>query len=127
VELGDPVFHHLLDATMDVNALATGSRLAPWAALVAALSGEAAHHQVLSDMLRYNCRLGDPHWFLVAAVCVVAWMALGAGISWLAVRGESRASTRRFIANLGLLLALLLALAVTWQTFAGFIVPGCPT
>jgi hypothetical protein len=113
---------------MDVKPLAPGtSRLAPWAALVAALSGEAVHHQVLSDMLRFDCRLGDAGVFLLAAAGVLLWMGLGAAISWFTVRGEPHATTRRFIANLGILMGLMLALAVLWQTYAGFVVPGCPT
>jgi hypothetical protein len=112
---------------MDVSPRPHGtSRFAPWAALVAALSGEVVHHQALSDMLRYDCRLGDAHTFVLVAVGVLAWMALGAVTSWVAVRGEARGSTRRFIADLGWLTGLLLALAVAWQTFAGFVVPGCP-
>jgi hypothetical protein len=107
------------------------SRISPWAALATALSGEIAHHQVLSDMLRFDCRLGDGRVFLLAALAVVAWMAAGAWISWWAVRGddgvEGRAGGRRFIAYVGMLMALLLSIAVAWQTFAGFIVPACGT
>jgi hypothetical protein len=120
---------------MDVNRptpLVPGtSRFAPWAALFAALSGELLHHQVLSDMLRYDCRLGDGRLFLLAGIGVMAWMALGAVVSWHAVRGgdraEGRSGARRFIAHLGLLAAALLAIAVAWQTFAGFVVPACGT
>ena len=105
------------------------SRLAPWAALFAALSGYAAHHQVLSDMLRFDCRLGDGRLFLLAGVLVAAWMVLGAYISWRAVRGEDkeeqRGGARRFIVHLGWLACAMLVIAVAWQTFAGFVVPAC--
>ena len=105
------------------------SRFAPWAALFAALSGELLHHQVLSDMLRYDCRLGEGRLFLLAGVGVIAWMMLGAFVSWRAVRGgdvaEARSGARRFIAHLGLLAVALLAISVAWQTFAGFVVPAC--
>jgi hypothetical protein len=116
---------------MDVIKPHVGSRYAPWAALVAALSGEALHHQVLSDMLRYDCRLGDARLFVLAGVGVIAWMALGTFVSWRSVRGmpseEARDGARRFIVHLGSLAAALLAIAVAWQTFAGFVVPGCPS
>ena len=47
------------------------SRRAPWAALFSSLSGYALHHQVLSDMLRFDCRLGDGRLFLLAAITVI--------------------------------------------------------
>ncbi len=107
------------------------SRYAPWAALFAALSGYALHHQVLSDMLRFDCRLGDGRLFLLAAVGVLVWMALGCVLSWRAVRAldaaEARSGGRRFIAHLGMLAALLMSIAVAWQTFAGYVVPACGT
>ena len=105
------------------------SRFAPWAALFAALSGYGLHQQVLSSMLRFDCRLGDGRLFLLAAVGVVAWMALGCAVSWRAVRGldsaEARSGGRKFVAHVGMLAALLMTVAVGWQTFAGFVVPAC--
>jgi hypothetical protein len=107
------------------------SRIAPWMALIAALSGEAAHQQVLSDLLRFDCRLGDGRLFLLAGIAVAAWMALGAYVSWRAVRedahAEARGGARRFVAQVGMLAVVLMLVAVGWQTFAGFVVPPCGT
>ena len=105
------------------------SRLAPWMALIAAVTAEGLHHQVLSDMLRFDCRLGDARLFVLAGVAAIAWMAVGAWISWVSVRHddamEGRQGGRRFIAVLGMLMGLLLSVAVAWQTFAGWVVPAC--
>ncbi|MDR0182149.1 hypothetical protein [Lysobacter arvi] len=113
---------------MAVNALAA-SRAAPWAALVAALGGEALHHQLLSDMLRFRCEAGSLAFGL--GVASVSWllMAAGSGVSWLAARGDLRdphVQTRRFIAQLGWLACALCAIGVAWQTLATWLVPPCP-
>ena len=106
------------------------SRFAPWFGLIVALAGEALHHQVLSDMLRYDCRLGQPANGLLAAVAVLVAMGLGAWLSWEAVRGKevenAQDANRRFIARLSVMTAALLAVAVIWQTLATVVVPPCP-
>jgi hypothetical protein len=106
------------------------SRFAPWLGLVTALGGEGLHHQVLSDMLRFDCRLGDPLKGMLAAVAVLVVMGLGAWFSWESVRGKdvetAQDATRRFIARLSVMTAALLAVAVVWQTLATVVVPPCP-
>jgi hypothetical protein len=106
------------------------SRFAPWLGLFTALGGEAMHQQVLSDMLRFDCRLGEPLNGMLAAVAVLVAMGLGAWVSWESVRGkevtDAHDATRRFIARLSVLAAALLAIAVIWQTLATVVVPPCP-
>ena len=111
------------------SAVLATSRLAPWAALIAALVGEALHHQLLSDMLRFRCELGSVAMGL--GIAAISWglMATGSAISWLAARGEPdlpRLQTRRFIAQLGWLACALCAVGVAWQTLATWLVPPCP-
>lgn len=106
-----------------------GSRAAPWSALAAALVGEGLHHQVLSDMLRFDCRLGGPMPGLLAGIGVFVLIALGCVLSWLSVRGldagDPHAANRRFIVRLGYMVAGLMAVAVAWQTLGMFLVPAC--
>jgi len=112
---------------MDVNLRV--AKWAPWSALVAGMLAEIAHHQVLSDMLRFDCRRGGPGPGIVGGV--VALLVIGAGIalSRASVRGVEReaphARNRRFIASLSTWTAALLAVAIVWQTLATVIVPGC--
>ncbi|BDU16421.1 hypothetical protein [Lysobacter auxotrophicus] len=113
---------------MGMNVLGT-SRFAPWAALVAALGGEALHHQLLADMLRFQCELGSL--VIGLGVASVSWllMASGSAISWFAVRGDDahpHLQTRRFTAQLGWLACALCAVGVAWQTLATWLVPSCP-
>ncbi len=113
---------------MAVNALRS-SRHAPWSAAVAALIGEALHHQVLSDMLRFRCELGGPLPGLALALLVWMLMAAGAWMSWASVRGPDRDPhdrTRRFIAAIGGMMCALFSVAVLWQTLATWILPPCP-
>jgi len=105
------------------------AKWAPWSALVAGMLAEVAHHQVLSDMLRFDCRLGGPGPGVVGGI--VALLVIGAGIalSRASVRGVDRHAphgrNRRFIASLSTWTAALLAVAIVWQTLATFIVPDC--
>ena len=106
------------------------SRFAPWLGLVTALGGETLHHQVLSDMLRFDCRLGHPANGVLGAVVVLAAMALAAWLSWESARtrhvDNPHDATRRFIARLSVMAAALLGVAVLWQTLATVLVPSCP-
>jgi hypothetical protein len=116
---------------MDLSRLAS-SAFAPWAGLVAGMFGELVHHQVLSDLLRFDCRRGGGGPGLVLAVAVLVLIALGAWLSWLSAphpRPEAEAArdaNRRFIARMSLMATALFSVAVAWQTMAGFILPACP-
>lgn len=120
---------------MAVNAPRPRSRIAPWAALLAAMAGEALHHQVLSDLLRFRCEWGSGPLGAALALAVLALMAAGCWVSWRSLphcaagddAGASPiASNRRFIVHLGWMTAALLAVAVLWQTLATWLVPSCP-
>ena len=106
------------------------SRLAPWAALLAAALATTVNQQLLSDMLRYDCRLGSPLAGLVVGALDLALIAAGCWVSWVSIRGGefsgSHEATRRFIVRLSLLFAALLSVAVVWQVLATFLVPACP-
>jgi hypothetical protein len=106
------------------------NRFAPWAGLVASTLGAALNQQLLGDMLRFECRLGQPATGLLVGGVVFALMAAGAWVSWASVHGTGRhaahQATRLFIARLSLMLTALLAIMVAWQVLATFMVPPCP-
>lgn len=105
------------------------SKLAPWSGLVAGMLAEMVHHQVLSDMLRYDCRLGGSTAGLAVGIPALLLIAAGIAISWASVRGGDPGAphhqTRRFIAQVSTMMATLLAIAIVWQTMATMIVPAC--
>jgi hypothetical protein len=109
------------------------SRWLPWSALVAALSGEGVHHQLLSDLLRFRCEWGRPALGWAVTAAVLLWMLLGAVLTRAALHPpvmqalpEAAARNRRFIAHLGWLACALLAIAVCWQMLAVLWMPSCP-
>lgn len=112
---------------MAVNART--SKWTPWAALIAGIAAEVAHHQVLSDMLRFDCRLGGALAGGLGALAALALIAVGIAVSLASVRGlhtdDAHGRNRRFIARLSIWTAALLAVAVLWQTLATVIVPDC--
>ena len=105
------------------------SKLAPWAGLITGMAAEIVHHQLLSDMLRYDCRLGGGDAGLVVGIPALALIALGAWLSWASTRGGDPAlphhQTRRFIAVVALMVAALLAIGIVWQIIATMVVPAC--
>ena len=113
---------------MAVNRLHS-SGLAPWSALIAGMLAEIVHHQLLSDMLRFDCRQGGAAAGLAVGVPALAVIALGIALSWASVRGSdpgaAHVQTRRFIAQVSTMMGALLAVAIVWQTMATMIVPAC--
>jgi hypothetical protein len=99
---------------------------APWCGLVAGMVGEGLHHQVLSDMLHFDCQRGGAWPGLLWGSVLIVFIAGGAAVSWFA-RDAGGSATRRFIADSSLMAAGLFGLAIAWQTLAGFIVPACPS
>ena len=93
---------------MAVNRL-HGSKLAPWAALIAGMVAYGVHHQLLSDMLRFDCRLGGSNAGLAVGIPGALLIAVGTWISWASTRGGDRErahdQTRRFIAHVAIMLA----------------------
>jgi hypothetical protein len=105
------------------------SKLAPWSGLIAGMVAEIVHHQLLSDMLRYDCRLGGAMSGLAVGIPTLALIALGIAVSWASTRGgpidAAHRQTRRFIAQVSTMMGALLAVGIVWQTMATMIVPAC--
>lgn len=105
--------------------------LLPWAGLVGGLLGWALPDQIASNLIQENCRLGGP--LLVGGTGLLgALLALAGG--WLSYRvWRTTASepdaigpgTRKFIAAVSALAALVFLGAIVLQTLAGFIIPAC--
>ncbi|HYG05759.1 MAG TPA: hypothetical protein VD865_05040 [Stenotrophomonas sp.] len=109
------------------------SKWTPWAALAAALSAEALHHQFLSDLLRFRCEWGRPALGWAVTTLALLWMAAGCLVSrtalseaTLAGLAPAAARNRRFIVQLGWLACAVLAIAVLWQMLAVLLLPSCP-
>ena len=106
------------------------SAFAPWAALFASFVASGLHQQFLADVLRYDCRAGTATTGLVAGLLSICVIALGCWVSWAATHRQpferTTDATRRFIARLGMLFAVLAGVAIAWQVLATFLVAACP-
>jgi hypothetical protein len=98
----------------------------PWAGLIGAALGWALDHQIGGDGVFYACQRGWVWTTIVGVACLVLTAVCGFASFRLWRSGEETAG-RRFVALLGVLFAMLLALAIVLPTIAGFILPGCLT
>ena len=96
----------------------------PWAGLIGAALGWILDHQVAGDGTFYNCGNGPVLTTIVGLVCLLLTLASGFA-SFRLWRSGGETPARRFIALLGMLFALLLAIAIVLPTIAGFIMPDC--
>ena len=101
-------------------------KLWPWAGLIGAALGWALDHQIGSDGIFYNCGGGPVLTTIVGVLCLLLTLASGFA-SFRLWRSGEETPARRFVALLGVLFALLLAIAIILPTIAGFIMPECLT
>jgi hypothetical protein len=98
----------------------------PWAGLIGAGLAWALDHQIGGDGIFYNCGSGAVLTTIVGLLCLVITAASGFASFRLWRSGEETAA-RRFVALLGAMFAVLLAIAIVLSTIAGFIIPECLT
>jgi choline-glycine betaine transporter len=98
----------------------------PWVGLMGAAMGWAIDHQVGGDGIFYECGRGVLWTTIVGVLCLMltAASAFGSLRLW---RSDRETPARRFLALLGMLFAVLLAVAIVLPTVAGFIMPDCLT
>ncbi|HET9161366.1 MAG TPA: hypothetical protein VFN88_12215 [Caulobacteraceae bacterium] len=101
------------------------SRLTPWIGLVVPPVAWAVHHQAGSNLVFYDCRLGDSG-VITALGVVMGLIALAAGwISWVSRRDGATTEVRTFAAYIGALSGGIFFLALAFQTLATLLLPPC--
>lgn len=112
---------------MAVNARLSG--LAPWSGLIAAATGFALQHQVVSDALHFDCSRTSDGVGMALGLASLVLVVFGAFWSWRARPGQGARGAgvplRRFVADLSLMASLLAALGIGFMILAGAILPGC--
>jgi hypothetical protein len=98
----------------------------PWAGLIGAALGWALDHQVGGDGIFFQCDRGAAWTTIVGVLCLLLTAASGFA-SFRLWRGDRETPARRFIALLGVLFAVLLAIAIALPTIAAIILPACLT
>jgi hypothetical protein len=101
------------------------SRWTPWIGLIVPPVAWAIHHQVGSDLVFYDCRLGDT--LLVAGLGIVLGLIAGASglISWASRRSGQAMEVRTFASYLGAMSGAIFFLALAFQTLATLLLPAC--
>ncbi|HEX8261504.1 MAG TPA: hypothetical protein VF547_01370 [Allosphingosinicella sp.] len=98
--------------------------LLPWLGMAAAAVGWGASHQVASNAVFDDCRVGDPAFVLLVCLGGLAVAALGGYFSFDVWRRDE-SEGRRFIGLVGALLAALAAFAILLQAASSLILPPC--
>lgn len=98
----------------------------PWAGLAGAGAAWALDHQIGGDGIFYACGRGALWTTIVGVICLLVTAACGFA-SFRLWRSDRETSARRFLALVGSLFALLLALAIVLPIIAGLILPECLT
>jgi hypothetical protein len=101
------------------------SRWTPWIGLLIPPIAWAIHHQVGSDLVFYDCRLGEtPLIALLGAVMALISLLSGL-ISWSSRRNDTGMEVRTFAAYLGAMSGAIFFLALVLQTLATLMLPAC--
>jgi hypothetical protein len=96
-----------------------------WAALALSAFAWFGSHQFGSNLSFADCRASGALPVLLIGLVALA-LALGGGLlSWRIWRGGEAGEGHGFIALIGMLTALLLAVAIVLQTSASLIIPRC--
>jgi hypothetical protein len=101
------------------------SRWTPWIGLVAPPVAWAIHHQVGSDLVFYDCRLGDTGLIAALGLAMGLIAAVSGWISWSSRPDGQSMEVRTFAAYLGAMSGAIFFLALAFQTLATLLLPPC--
>lgn len=102
------------------------SAVKPWAGLFLGALAWFVHHQVGSDLIGRNCRLGGP--LLTGGLGLACGLVavVGGAISWRARREPTGVGeVRNFAGTVGAATAAIFLLTILLQSLIGFVVPRC--
>jgi hypothetical protein len=97
----------------------------PWAGLALGTAGFFLAHQLGSDSVFQDWRVGSPLMVIVATVAGLALIALGALGSWRIYSTDTEAPARKLVAIVGLMASALFALGVVLPLVASLVIPRC--
>lgn len=92
--------------------------------MIGAAAAWILDHQIGSDSTLFDCTAGSAVTIGVGILALVLAAASGFA-SYRLWRSDLETHARRFVALLGAMMAVLLAIAIALSTVAGFILPGC--
>jgi hypothetical protein len=101
------------------------SRLTPWAGLLVPPVAWAAHHQLGSDLIFYDCGLGRTGLILGLGVAMALVTVVAGWVSWESRHKGEQNGMRTFAVALSALSAAVFLLALLYQTEAALMLPAC--
>ena len=97
----------------------------PWASLALGTAGFFIAHQIGSNAVFHNCRIGSPSVVILGGLGGLLVIGLGAFGSWPVYAGTKEPPARRLIAGVGLLACILFAVGVILALVAALVIPRC--
>ena len=97
----------------------------PWAGLTLGTAGFFLAHQLGSNAVFQDCRIGSPWIVVIGTIIGLALIVVGALGSWRVYSVPHETIARRVIAAVSLMSAALLALAIILPFVAALVIPRC--
>jgi hypothetical protein len=97
----------------------------PWAGLALGTFGYFLQHQLGSDAVFQDCRVGSPWIVIVGTIVGLMIIAAGALGSWRVFASGAEPPARRLIATISLLGCALYAMGTILPFIAALVIPQC--
>ena len=97
----------------------------PWAGLALGTGGYFLAHQLGSDAVFEDCRVGSPVLVIGGIVAGLLVIGLGAAGSWRIYAESGERAARRPIAAVGLLTSALYVIGLVLPLIAALLIPRC--
>jgi phosphoglycerol transferase MdoB-like AlkP superfamily enzyme len=108
-----------------VRAERVRDRFMPWSGIALGTVGFFLTHQLGSDSVFQDCRVGSPTMVIVATIAGLALIALGALGSWRIYGADAETPARKLVAVVGLMASAFFALGVILPLIASLVIPQC--
>jgi hypothetical protein len=108
-----------------VNTERIRDRFLPWSGLALGTTGYFLAHQLGSDTVFQDCRVGSPGMVIVAMIVGLAIVGLGALGSWRVYAGERDGPARHLVAVVSMLACIFFAIAIVLPFIASMVIPPC--
>jgi hypothetical protein len=97
----------------------------PWSALALGTAGYFLAHQIGSDSVFQDCRVGSPAMVIVGAIVGLVLIALGAFGSRRIYLSEAETPARKLVAVVGLMACGLYTLGIILFLVSSMVIPPC--
>lgn len=97
----------------------------PWSGIALGTVGFFLAHQLGSDSVFQDCRVGSPLVVAIGTLAGLLVVALGAFGSWRVYAGPGESPPRRLVATVGLIACALYVMGIVLPLIAALVIPRC--